>query len=235
MQELKDKMNTMACQYIDSPEFEKHLEKTIQGTINSSVENCFRSYGDIAKNLEKAIQDKMKIDFSQVEIPELTTMVIKIAQAKIAEVLNEQAAQKLGNILSETLAPAPKEITVQEIVDLIIADIQENGDVEADHATVKIETSDYGVDLKIWKGETTRKSYSSYSSDTKLSPDVDLYIHKDSKKIRIIRNLDERRTFGTCIYGYEAKLYLMFCAGTIVTDILECDADDLNTSIREYD
>ena len=160
-----------------------------------------------------------------------------MVKGQILNVLKEQSQDVLIKNLEEMLTPAPKEITVQGIVDLVReSEKDDEGPYTEDCLTVEINREGLiygGSEIKIWDKEG-KESSSSYST-RENPPLVSIWVSDlDEGKISIIRAADSlSKNLMTSNYGVEAKLYLMYCQGTVITDAHTCDPDYLDTSLGE--
>lgn len=222
--------------YLKSPEFTAKIKDNVDKCIASEIHSMF-SYGDLNKQIKEVLKEKLIIDFSKIEFPEYNRIIIEMVKGQVLKVLKEQSQDVLIKNLEEMLSPAPKEITVQGIVDLIRESEKDEMDpYNDDNLTVEVEHVGGIVDgtvIKIWDkdGKKTEGIY----SNRDRSPIVDLWISKTSNgKISIIRTSDDlSKNIMTSNFGVEAKLYLMYCQGTIITDAYTCDADYLDTALGE--
>lgn len=233
-EEIKKLTADAVNEYFASGKFKKTLDDNIEKAIRESIEGAFGYSGTAKKQIEEAIKTSIKLDFSQIDIPDFNRIIVDFVKHKTLNILEKQSHEILGRELAEMLAPAPETITVQGIVDLFKEECQSDG-VDEDCLLVEIDKDQkYGIDLKIWTGAKTKKSYYD-STERKVDPDVDLYINKDKKTISIIRNPEIKKNFGTANFNFDAKIFLMYSAGTKITDILECDPDDVDVNLREND
>ena len=224
-------------EYLKSDLFTAKIQENVDKCIASEIHSMF-SYGDLNKQIREVLKEKLILDFSKIEFPEYNRMIIKMVKGQVVNVLKEQSQDVLVKNLEEMLTPAPKEITVQEIVDIIREDQKDEMDPHTDERlTVEVEHDGGicdGTSIKIWDKEG-KKSEGLYSSGRDRSPLIDIWVGKHSDgKISIIRtNNDLSSNLMTSNYGVEAKLYLMYCQGTVITDAHTCDDGYLDTSLGE--
>lgn len=230
MQELEQHIHKVVQETMASGIVEAQIKELTEKAVIEAFNGLFRSYGKINKQIEKGLEDAINIDFGQVEIPEYNLMIMQIVESVTLKHLKEQASTTLVKNLEQMLSPAPKEITVQELLNHFLEEWREDPYDCDDRVTVEISkgSTDW-YDLKIWK-----KKKPSYSGGGDRSPDISLYV-SDEGVIRIIRGEDFRANFGTTNYNGMAKVYLMYAAGTKITDIATCNTDYLERHVREYD
>jgi len=225
MKELNEFVNKIMADMTANGRVEEIIKKNVENAVESSFKKLFESYGTFGKQIEAGLEEAIKIDFSQVSLQEYNLMVVDMVKGVAQKHMKNAAESYLVNELEKVLSPAPKEITVQGILDLYLQEWRDEYSGDEQRATVEIEDSSVtgAKTLKMWKGEK-KQSYASREKD----PELDLYI-RNNGTVGIIRN--GRDNLGTCNFGPEAKVYQMYAAGTVVTDIADCDVDDLETWI----
>lgn len=221
------------------PKIEERVNSTIDGILGS----MFQMHGDVFKEIKDQLREKIKVDLSNVTIPEygvmVSDMVVEAAKASMEKSLEEHLLKELNDMFS----PAPTECTVQDVADIFLEKWREDRECDCfdeydDWATVEVEPNKSWFNLKIWKKKRESDRYSISGSIIKdRKPDIHLYI-SDKGKIRIIwkegSNIKESN-MATTIYSQYATLYQMYAAGTVITDISTVDTDELDLCLeREF-
>ena len=225
-------MTSKISEFIASEKMNEIINKQIETSISGIFKDTFCSYSDTTKAIKKHIESSIKIDFQQIELAEYNVMITDMLKVLIHKHMKEAAEVVLVKEIEKILAPAPKELTVQGLLDILLEEWRDEAREDCcsdfdDHAKVEIKESKYSKSktIKMWKKEKT-SSYSSLNT-----PDLDIYI-LESGKISMITSA--KQNFGTINYGAEAQIYQMYAAGTIVTDAQDIDVYDLELWIRDY-
>lgn len=100
-----------------------HVEKKIGAAVSSAVDGAFRSYGDVGKQIEKAVTNSLAIG-DRLDVPAYGNMVMAVLRAKMDEVLGELVNERLAKEMSEILSLAPKEVKLSEVVKAMVAAIE---------------------------------------------------------------------------------------------------------------
>jgi len=229
MQELNTVVTSVMQNMIDSGKVEEMITAKMEKAVESVFDNMFRAYGDFGKGLEEGISSAVNIDFSTLKIPEYNLMIVQVLERLTCEHMEKEAEKAFVERLNKMLEPAPKEITTQGLIDLYLEHWRDEEDPRdlPEYATVEIEPWEYDFrnkNLKMWK----QKDESRYSSS-----DVDLNLFIGKKGEIMIMRGDSRDNFGGTNYGPDAKVYQMYAAGTVITDIHTVDAGDLETWLLE--
>lgn len=238
MKELTNLVDAAVDKALDKSAIETAINQHVQKAVNVTVEQSLRSYGKGFKAIEEKIEESIVASVSQIDIQPHHKMISDMVMACIGESIQASLLDRINGAIKENLLPAPKTITMQEVVDPIINKWREEaGECPCDDtydadAHYEYKESKYGVEFRIWKKHYISGYLS--SSEKEDTPTVRFYVSKRTKKISIMyANGDNVHTynFGTTVYREEMWLYQLYAAGTIITDIE--DQPDLETEIIE--
>lgn len=232
MQQLEQHIHSVISKKLASGDVEKTIEAKIGDLINQSFDSIFSRYGSVQEAIQKGLEEKIKVDLSQIELPEYSEMICDLVQSLTLKALEESARDKLCERLKHMLSPAPKEITTQQFLNKLIKEYRNEDPYDFDdELTVEIDRERDGYcTLKIWKQKERSSSYLSSES----RPDIHLYL--SDGVIRIIHgDANFKESYGTANFNAEAMIYMMYCGGTKFTDIDEIDPYHLDRTIRDYD
>lgn len=220
------------AEHLGSDKFEAVMQESIEKAVNGAIQSMF-SYGALSDQIKEAFKEKLSVDVARIDFAHINQIISDMVKEKTVAAFQAPLRDKLAENLSEMFAPAQKEITVQGIIDLLREEHRDEccADPEKEF-TLEIQKNDYGWHLKIWDedGKTTK----GYSSSIENNPVVDFYVSdKKDKRIAIIYNMMQKR-LGTDLFQFDAKIFMMYCAGTKITDIDTADPDDLNLRINDH-
>jgi len=110
--------------HTDSAAFKDHINTTVEKCVNDLVTDMFR-YGPVRNKVEKALQERVNIDLNQIDFAPINQIITDMVKEKTAAAFSEPLREKLGKELNDMFAPAPKEITLQAIVDIFREELRD--------------------------------------------------------------------------------------------------------------
>ncbi len=149
MQELTNAVNTALQRIIASDTIEKAIEAQLTNTIQAEIKSQLREYSDFGKQLEAAVKDALKVDFSNLGLPGYGDMILKIVRKQAEEQINAELARSIESRLTDILQPPPATINLSTLVEQYIEHCVENARHscscdDTDRITLIVETSQYG-------------------------------------------------------------------------------------------
>ncbi|WP_040586055.1 hypothetical protein [Allomesorhizobium alhagi] len=117
------------------------VEAKIGECVSSAVDSAFRSYGDVGKQIEKAVAASLNIG-DRIDVPAYGNMVMAVLRAKMDEVLGELVNNRLAAEMNDILSIAPKEVKLSAVVEAMIDDIDKH-DRYGTYATCILEESEH--------------------------------------------------------------------------------------------
>lgn len=228
MKELQKIMNAKILEMSEAGTIQKSIETKVEQAIESAINDQFKCYGNVSKQIEKLLNDKLKIDASNIDIPTYNEVLGKAVNQKVNEFFETKAASRMMETMNNLFAPLPDEMTLIEFVNKICEHWKTDEPWDADHlddyATVEFEESSHsGYNLKMWKQKESSSSYSSRSN----REDIHLYISKEGE-IRL------RHTWNPTTLHDEDSLIIKAYASNVKLTGLECfDSDDCELSLKD--
>lgn len=228
MQELHALVDKKVADLIQSGEIEKSIELGIEKSINESIRRQFESYGNITKQLDKLLDEKLKIDPSQMDIPTYNDVMLKAIEQKIGEFFESKAAAKLMEGMNKLFAPLPESMDIHEFINKIVAHWKAEDHYDIDntdeYATVELKENDSllgGYNLQIWK-----QLESGYYSKSKNPSEVSLYIGEGGD-IRL------RHTWNpTILHGEDSLIIKAYASSMVITGLADFDEDLLDLRLH---
>ena len=213
----------------------KRIEDGIESAINSAIESQFQRYGDITKQLENAISDGLRIKTDDIPFECYNQQMLVAVKQKLGNLFASEASSKFMAEMDKLLAPAPKEMTIVELVNTIAATWKDNGDDELDeYATVELEEKDGCLrdtfSLKMWKQKETGSRWSMTSSRT---ADADIFLSDSKDGSHAIRINHKMGYNPTCFEEHEALIFKLYSAGTRITGCSDFDEDDCDLQLKD--
>ena len=226
MQELHAVVDKKVAKMIESGEIEKSIELGIEKSINESIRRQFESYGNITEQLNKLLDEKLKIDPSQIDIPTYNHVMLKAVEQRIAEFFEGKAAAKLMEGMNKLFAPLPESMDIHEFINKIVAHWKAEDHYDIDntdeYASVELEVRDCssgGYRLNLWK-----QRQSGFITKRENSSDVSLYIGKKGD-IRLRHNWNP-----TILHGEDSLIIKAYASSMTLTGL--ADFDEANCELR---
>lgn len=203
------------------------VEKKIGEVIKSSVESAFRSYGDIGKQIEKAVTNSLQIG-DRLDVPAYGAMVMALLRAKMDETLHDLINQRLSAEMDEILSIAPKELKLTKVVEDMISGL-DMADRYGTHVTCIIEEA--------FPDSSSLKGYLNVfldeDEDTKQREcKVKLLVTAEGKISSLsIDGYDAKTTIKMShMWGWQKMIFAAYCSGSTFL----VDENDPSTGIGDF-
>lgn len=225
MKELQQIVNEQINTMITNGSIEKMIATKLNETIKECVNDAMRSYGDFGKTIKAKIEDAINADLNNVTIPEYNTLIAQLVLESYTEAMNEQGKAHMKELLDTHLAPVPKEITAQQLLNEIQKhwenSIREDG---GDEIEIEWGESSSAVYMKA-KNPCCEWNALKVTFYNHGEPDKDIYhigyINEDDKTIS---GCISGATYALGLAGY---LYKLYCAGTKITGLSKVYGDSI--------
>nr|WP_246174972.1 hypothetical protein [Pandoraea bronchicola] len=228
MQELQNVVSTAFAKIVASGAIEKAIEKKLEETITSAIDNEIRGYSDFGRAISEGIKKSMHVDFDTLDIPGYNDLILKILRQKLEANMSNALTAGIDEQMTELLAPPPAEISLEDLVETFKRDEMGHGSALSDSITLIVEQDrDYStmqftmVYLDRSAGMNKNAcSYRIHLCDGKvLSMSID---RKDAEKTLFIGPL----------YRFSRRLFQMYAAGTKL--IVGDDHEDIDRYYPDY-
>lgn len=103
-----------------------HVEKKIGEAIEGAVNDAFRSYGSVNKQIADVVQKALDLGGTGLDVPSYGTMVLALLRTKMDATLSDIVNKRLGDEMTEILSIAPKEIKLSTIVEAMVKEASED-------------------------------------------------------------------------------------------------------------
>jgi hypothetical protein len=232
MSDLAIIFSTAMGKLLDSGKIEQLIERQLEATLKSVIEDSLRSYSDFGKGLQEHFKSALTFDPDRVKIPEYNAMVAHIVERKLAEFFHQEAAVKISAAMDEILKPAPAEMKFSELVETLKKDAVEDYRFKRSnpYVTVHVEpVSEYGSRWVRLDREGGKDKYSCEFSFLASN-------YGGISALRFGGNDVNKSVFVGGYYGFERSLFQLHAAKTKlifdefseeITDLPdECHCDD---------
>lgn len=227
MEQLQALLNEKFEKMVSDGVIEKMIEDKLASCMNEVFTSATRSCGALTKHFETQIEEAAQQGMFNLDLESYNDVIGSLVKQKLSEHFKGAAQAQIISSLDEMLKPIPKEITMQEMVDLVQAAYKAD-DYDGDndeYLSMECTESEYGwFDLKFWK---KKMEHSHISSDRERSPDIQLHVDKNGR-IRWLKS--SRADYGAHNHNVESTFYRMTMLETKITDITQCDQDDFQNT-----
>lgn len=222
---VSDKVNEMVLSGV----VEKAIEDAVEKCVTKVLEDQFRSYGELSKQMEQVIQDKLRIATDSISIPSYEDQMTKVMNNTLNKFITSESMIRFEKMAAEKFGTLPKEMPVTDFINKIV-EYWRSGDEcykedMCESAEVSIEQSEYGkgsFSLKVDSGKVSSR----YSSISRVSEEVHLYV--SDGKIRCNHSFDPYKT-----RDVESFIYRCYAQGVILTGLADFDESNCNLTIKE--
>lgn len=197
------------------------IEQKIGSTIKAAVESAFRSFGDVGKQIEKAVTSALQIG-DTLDVPSYGNMVMALLRVKMDEVLAPLVNERLGAEMAEILKLAPKEVKLSELVKTMIAECDRQ-DRWGSSVTCIVDESGTPGYRWIYLDQDREKSKHSCEAQLGVDPDGKIYhlvIDRKDAKTTVVLGAYE---------AWKKQLFAAYCCGSK----LIADEDFVDTGIGD--
>jgi len=232
MEAIQQIVNNKIADMVSGGAIQEAVEKGIEQAVNKAIDQQFSHYGGLTKQLEKILEDGLKINSKDLPFEVYNQQMLVAVKSKINGMFQGEAASKFMTELDKTLAPVPAEMPINELVEVIAAEWKTEEPWDAsdldDYASVELEKHDYPLNgsysLKMWKQKESSSSYSSRLNS------ADLHLYISDNEIRI----SHKSAYNpTCLADEEALIFKLYAAGTKITGLESFDPDDCELLLKD--
>lgn len=227
MKELQEIINSQVKSLIDGGTIKKLVEDGVSKAIEEAFEGQFRSYGNITTQIKKTLDDHLKIDESQLEIPTYNHVMQTMINSKVNEYFHGEAMERFKVILDKAFAPLPDKMKLHDFLQLICDEWKTDDPCGRDdldeYMTVEYERRSVGYyAIKLWN-----QKKSSYSSTR--TPDMEFTISSD-------RTIMGRHRADPYFLGdVDGLVFKAFAQGIKFTDLETYDPVDESYVLQDKD
>ncbi|MBU3205169.1 hypothetical protein [Clostridium algidicarnis] len=207
---------------------EKVVEKRLKETMESVIDDTFRSYSDFGKNLKEYVGQNLNVNLSNLGLEGYNTLVLAAVKEELDKTITMQGIEKIKQTAEEMLSSVKDEYTLSELIEKVKEGFckEEYEYDEYDKITLFIEDGSSGY-KHIYLNEE--------EEDRKYSCDYQIDINKEGKPYSIKLKgdeIDSKKILGG-LYGLDKLLFKIYAHGSkIILDQGE-DPEDYDTQFRE--
>ena len=233
MDQLKEAVAAAFDKVVASGAIEEAINKSIASAVNSAINEQLRDYSDFGKALKAKVATLVEINLDEIDIPSYRQLVGDIVKKRVGAVMSAEFTEKLDKDIAELLAPAPAEITLENLLEEFKAskkDAHNAYELSGNRFTLIIERNER-LDgyMDVYLDEEPQKE--------KYSCDIHFRI-KDAGEVWGLKlNGDDlkNKIFVGPMFNFEKRLFQMYTAKTRLIIEADADADDFDTEFPYND
>lgn len=221
MKELIKVAQELITKYVESGAIEKRLDENITKAFNDAVDDAFR-WGGLSKSVKEVVEKKLVITVDDIDLQSYNAIMQEALKGQIAKFTNDQALEGFNKVLEETFGEAPKEISINEIVNKILDSWRSDDPCDCDSKTASIELT---LDRS---SPSIGDSYSLKINDGEKYSSNEFSLYFLGNKLRISHRSELNPTRMGSVEGWLFKLY---AAKTEITGLEDLDSDDFDLEL----
>lgn len=159
MKELSEVVSAKINEMIETGKVEEMIADKLEETIKESVNSAMRSYSDFGKAITDKISESIQTAGRDIKIPSYNRFIADVVTEKFTQVLEENAASHLAEVIEESIPAIKKEAKASDLIsyiqerwsdearendrDTLEIESEENSDGTALYVTLKKPNEDY--------------------------------------------------------------------------------------------
>lgn len=128
--DLKKVVNDQFSTIVSEGYIEDLVKKQLENTVSEIIRDSLREYSDFGKEMKKTVQEKLNINFKDLDIPKYNTLILDTLNSHINELMNKQGIGDIKSKATELLFNKTDDIKLSELVDKFKGNFQEKADDE---------------------------------------------------------------------------------------------------------
>lgn len=240
--ERKMDLNKMVMNSLEKMESEgkvqEIVDKHVSKTIESIVDDTFGSWSDFSKNLKKQVEEKLRVNFEELDLASYNTFIMKVVKEKLDDHIANEGVRKINESIDSLMNSAKTEYKLSELVKEMAkeVDTDELGYEEYHEMTMIIDDTFNLSKIIALDPESNKREYDCkyrFWVDNKTGKVSNIQIQEDScRTSRGVHEFDARAIMRG-LSGLEETLFKMYANGSkLIVDEDYCELEIYNP---EYD
>ena len=202
MKELEQEVLKAFTGLVSSGRIQEIVEKQVEATVKSILDDCLRSYSPFGKALREGIEAELKLDVSKLGLGGYNEMLLDVVRRKLSYLIDTNWKKDLEKSLEDILRAAPATIKVSKLLEELRDDYDEDAESEEwEYATCIVEDAKHGGDLRWLYFDPAPKS-TSYECKYRM------LVGKDGLAATIwIEGKKNERLLAGPVYGFERVVF----------------------------
>lgn len=206
---------------VASGKIEAMIEKKLEETIKSLIDDNLKSWSEFGKALGEAVKNSIKFDGSKLSLPEYNTLILNSVTEIIQREMTEPVRKACEEKLAKLFKPLNKtEYTITEIVEMFHKDIVGDAENDSDGDEDKM-GQEFSLFIERSSGGWLYLSLDEEEGKSKYSCKFRIHVYLKEGKILSIdadgTKLDKAKN-STSLHGFADTLFKMYASGVKIVD-----------------
>jgi hypothetical protein len=229
--DFKDLIDRTLGKMLSENALETQVQAHVETMLKKSVDELFRSYGPITKQIEQQLADSINLN-GLIDIQSYNGRLAALIQTKMDAILADESAGRIAKVINDALEPAPKAIKISELVEQYVADLK-----EAEEGSCSCGDKFAFVELKDSEATYLDGYYQLILSKEKPGkygqPDIYLAIDKNGRIYHSNFRGEVVKWMTAGVFGdFEKSLWRMAACGTVIER--DCDPSDCDLGYSDH-
>lgn len=97
-------------------QIQKIVDKYVAKTIESAVNDAFGSWSNFSKNLKKQVEEKLQVNFGELDLTSYNTLIMKVVKEKLDDSIATEGVKRINESIDSLLSAAKPEYKLSELV-----------------------------------------------------------------------------------------------------------------------
>lgn len=226
---IKTQVNRAIQKVFSSGKAQEYVEAAADKAVKEAIDQSFRSFGTKGKLIQDFFDQEVDTQIFGFDLDAYNNTIMNMVRKVALEHLESEAERVIADRMAELLHKAPKETTVQDMVDFFIQEWKDEGNFSLE-PEIEIEPSSWCPDtscrIRIWKDDKMTGTISRREN----TADIDLHVSDN----RILNPRLSTRVFtNEATFNIESYIYQMTIRGTKITDAHTIKSEDINVSLYD--
>lgn len=198
----------------------KVMTEKLQITINEIIRDLFREYGPFGKQLKKHLEEKLQINFGELDLVSYNTIVLQEVQKMLDQGIKVAGLEKLKDMMQKMISETKPEYKLSELVEELKKYAIQYVERDDSEEIGMIIDREFSMTTYIYldpTGEQDNKYRYKYGFGVNTQDGTVRYVNIDGK------TLDNKMVMSG-LHGFEELLFRLFASGSKV----EIDEDEVD-------
>lgn len=219
----------------ESGKVQEIIDKKVESTIASVVDDLFGSWSDFSKDLKSQVKESLNINFDKLDLATYNHMLLQVIKDKLDDEIATQGINKIKGQVEGLLSDSKKEYKLSELIKELAEEVEnldELGYEEYHEMSLHVKNP-YG---SWWISFDSRTDIEEYNCKYRLHVDEKGKVYSitinDGNKTRSIDEFDAK-VIMSGLYNLDETLFKLYVNGAkLIIDENDCELDISNP---EYD
>lgn len=224
MNDLAQLAHDSLAQLFESGKVKEMIDKQVESTLQQVIKSSIETYSPFGKALAEHIKSLLPAEFKELELDNYNQFVMNMIQQKLGLLQNAEMRADIEKMLDEMFKAAPAEIKLSQFSESVREHFKDSNYSNNEHFTFRLEIDGQWTHIDIDEEPDKQKYACEYRVSARNGEVYSLRINGEDPK---------KTLFIGPHYNFERTLMQMFYGKTKL--IIDCDEDDIDTSLVDWD